>query len=192
MKVLALEGSPRRGNSSMLLDWVLEGVREGGGEVTRLRVVELDIHPCTGCDSCLSTGECILADDMAWLVERVMESWHLVLASPVYFYHLPAQLKAFIDRLQPLWVRRSLLHQDPPQRGGLLFLGVGATRGERLFEGVLLTLKCVASFLGLEVLEPLLVRGVDAPGEVARREDLAREARRRGRELLSRGPGPGL
>ena len=192
MKVLALEGSPRRGNSSMLLDWVLEGVREGGGEVTRLRVVELDIRPCTGCDSCLSTGECILVDDMAWLVERVMESWHLVLASPVYFYHLPAQLKAFIDRLQPLWVRRSLLHRDPPQRGGLLFLGVGATRGERLFEGILLTLKCVAPSLGLEVLEPLLVRGVDAPGEVARREDLAREARRRGRELLSMGPGPGL
>jgi len=188
VKVLALEGSPRRGgNSSILLDWVLEGIEEKGGQVTRLYVRDLEISPCTGCDGCQVAGECVVRDDMDRVITLLLDSDHLVVATPVYFYHLPAQLKALVDRFQPLWVRRVLLKKGPPERGKLLLVGVGATRGERLFDGILLTMKCVAPFLGLELADPLLVRGVNAVGAVRDVRGLKGIAIKKGMELVTRG-----
>jgi len=187
MKVLALEGSPRKGgNSSILLDWVLEGAGEGGGEVIRLRVAELDIHPCTGCDSCLDTGECVIRDDMDRVIDLVLSSHHLVVATPVYFYHVPAQLKALIDRFQPLWVRKAVLGISPRKRGNLVLVACGGARGEGLFQCMLRTFEVLSSCLGLDVFHfHLLVGGVDGRGEVEGIGDLKERARKLGLDLVS-------
>ncbi len=170
MRVLAIEGSPReRGNSSILLDWVIERILDAGGEVTRCCVRDLSIEPCRGCGGCRERGECIIKDDMAWVIEALKTSDHLVVSTPVYFYHVPAQLKALIDRLQPLWVKRSLLGSPwRRSRGYLLLLAVGATKGDRLFEGIILTMNCIASVLGFTMMDPILVRGVDAQGAIGK------------------------
>ncbi len=191
MKVLALEGSPRKGgNSSILLDWVLEGAGEGGGEVIRLRVAELDIHPCTGCDSCLDTGECVIRDDMDQVIDLVLSSHHLVVATPVYFYHVPAQLKALIDRFQPLWVRKAVLGISPRKRGNLVVVACGATKGKRLFQGILLTFNNLTSYLGLEMYpSSLLVRGVESAGEVLSLKGFREEAKKLGLTMMQRGRG---
>jgi len=186
VKVLALEGSPRRGgNSSLLLKWVLEGVEEGGGEVSLLRVSDLDIAPCTGCDGCIQTGECVIRDDMDSVMEMVLASQHLVVATPVYFYHVPAQLKALIDRFQPLWVRETLLGKPSVKRGNLVLVACGATRGEDLFQCILTTLKHLSRYLGLEMAPyHLLVRGVDGAGEVLKIEGLRERSRGVGKSIM--------
>ncbi len=179
MKVLALEGSPRKGgNSSLLLDWVLEGVKKGGGGVVRLRVADLDIQPCTGCGVCLSAGECVIRDDMDGVMDLVFSTHHMVVATPVYFYHVPAQLKALVDRFQPLWARKALLGVLPEKRGRLAIVACGGTRGKRLFECVLLTFEILSPSLGLEF-SPfhLLVKGVDERGDVEKVEGLREKAR---------------
>jgi len=167
-----------------LLDWVVGGIEARGGEVLRLRVADLDVHPCTGCDGCMDTGECVIRDDMDRVIDLVFSCHHLIVATPVYFYHVPAQLKALIDRFQPLWVRRDLLGLKPAKRGKLLLVASGATEGRDLFQCVLTTLKCVSPSLGLDMSPShLLVRGVDKPGEVLKIEGLREEALNIGRSI---------
>ncbi len=185
MKVLAIEGSPRQdGNSSLLLRWVTESISDMGGKVTRYCVRDLHIEPCIGCGECDATGVCVFEDDVAPILDVIADSDHLVISTPVYFYHVPSQLKAFVDRLQPLWAMEALLKKPwRRKRGGLLILATGATKGERLFEGILLTMRCVSSLLGMTMMEPILVKGVDAPGVIEGMNHIKEMAQEKAKEL---------
>ena len=99
-KVLILSGSPRKGgNSDILCDEFLRGAREAGHQVEKVRPTEKKIAPCLGCYYCASHGgECVRRDDMADLLQQMIDADVIVLASPVYFYSINAQLKAVIDR----------------------------------------------------------------------------------------------
>lgn len=105
-KVLILSGSPRRGgNSDLLCDAFAEGARQAGHSVEKLRVSEKSIHPCIGCYHCSDHGGvCVFQDDMADVLQRMIDADVLVLASPVYFYSIDAQLKAVIDRTVARWL----------------------------------------------------------------------------------------
>ena len=99
-KVLILSGSPRKGgNSDLLCDEFLRGAREAGHEAEKLRVAEKRIAPCSGCYYCTARyGACVHKDDMAEVLQKMIDADVIVLASPVYFYSINAQLKAVIDR----------------------------------------------------------------------------------------------
>mgnify|MGYP000802091376 CR=1 FL=1 len=101
-KVLILSGSPRKGgNSDILCDEFLRGAREAGHQLEKVRPTEKKIAPCLGCYYCASHGgECVRRDDMADLLQQMIDADVIVLASPVYFYSINAQLKAVIDRFQ--------------------------------------------------------------------------------------------
>ena len=104
-KVLILSGSPRRGgNSDVLCDEFAKGALEAGHEVEKIRVAEKKIAYCTGCYACKETGVCAIKDDMAEIIPKIIAADVLVLASPVYFYSIDAQLKALIDRTVPRWL----------------------------------------------------------------------------------------
>ena len=97
---MILSGSPRKGgNSDILCDEFLRGAREAGHQVEKVRPTEKKIAPCLGCYYCASHGgECVRRDDMADLLQQMIDADVIVLASPVYFYSINAQLKAVIDR----------------------------------------------------------------------------------------------
>lgn len=105
-KVLILSGSPRKnGNSDILCDEFMRGAVESGNEVEKIRVSEKRIAPCLGCYYCKShNGDCVHKDDMAKILQKIIDSDVLVLASPVYFYSIDAQLKAVIDRTVARWL----------------------------------------------------------------------------------------
>ena len=105
-KVLILSGSPRKGgNSDLLCDEFLRGAREAGHEVEKLRVAEKKIAPCSGCYYCTAhDGACVHKDDMAEVLQKMIDADVIVLASPVYFYSINAQLKAVIDRTVARWL----------------------------------------------------------------------------------------
>lgn len=103
-KVLILSGSPRKdGNSDMLCNEFMRGAAESGNEVEKIRVSEKKIGYCTACYACRGTGVCAIKDDMAEVMQKIIDADVLVLASPVYFYSIDAQLKALIDRTVCRW-----------------------------------------------------------------------------------------
>lgn len=146
MKVLGIYGSPRSGgNSDILLDRVLDGAASAGGEITRIYVREMDFSGCTECGGCDETGECTVMDDMQDSYPMLVDSPVIILASPVFFLGLSAQVKAFIDRAQALWRKRMLLKTPSGRKrhdGGRGYLVmVGAASGPEQFRGSELTVK---------------------------------------------------
>lgn len=104
-KVLILSGSPRKhGNSDMLCDAFAKGAAEAGHTVEKIRVAEKNIGYCRACYACRGTGVCAVRDDMADVLQKMIDADVLVLASPVYFYSIDAQLKALIDRTVARWL----------------------------------------------------------------------------------------
>lgn len=99
MKVLAISSSPRLGgNSDMLCDEFLRGAKEGGHLVSKINLDQKNLNPCKGCDVCIKTGACFQKDDMVEILKEVADADVILLATPVYFYSVSAQLKMFIDR----------------------------------------------------------------------------------------------
>ena len=103
-KVLILSGSPRRGgNSDVLCDEFMRGALEGGNEVEKIFLRDKEINFCNGCYGCRKTGVCVIKDDMAEILEKLHWADVIVMASPVYFYSVDAQIKTVIDRTLPQW-----------------------------------------------------------------------------------------
>ncbi|MBQ8357491.1 MAG: flavodoxin family protein [Clostridia bacterium] len=104
-KVLILSGSPRKnGNSDMLCDEFEKGATEAGHKVEKIRIAEKKIGYCRACYACKETGVCAIKDDMAEILQKMIDADVLVLASPVYFYSIDAQLKTLIDRTVARWL----------------------------------------------------------------------------------------
>lgn len=103
-KILILSGSPRKGgNSDLLCDEFMRGAVEAGHTVEKIRVQEKQIAGCVACYACRNTGDCAIQDDMAEVMQKMIDCDVMVLASPVYFYSIDAQLKAVIDRSVCRW-----------------------------------------------------------------------------------------
>ncbi|MDE6001695.1 MAG: flavodoxin family protein [Clostridia bacterium] len=104
--VLILSGSPRKGgNSDILCDEFMRGALDAGNRVEKINVAERKVGYCRGCYYCRqSGGKCIINDDMAEILQKIIDTDVIVLASPVYFYSIDAQLKAVIDRTVARWI----------------------------------------------------------------------------------------
>ena len=98
-KILILSASPRKGgNSDTLCDAFAKGALESGHQVEKLRLAELHIDYCSACYACKKIGRCVKEDDMAQVAEKMRWADVIVLATPVYFYTMNAQMKTAIDR----------------------------------------------------------------------------------------------
>ena len=102
-KVLVISSSPRRnGNSDLLCDQFMKGAIEAGHRAEKIFLADKTIHYCTGCGACANaTRPCVQKDDVAEILEKMVEADVIVLATPVYFYTMCAQLKTLIDRSCP-------------------------------------------------------------------------------------------
>ena len=99
MNILVLQSSPNtHGSTALLVDGFCRGAREAGHAVTVVDVCRLNIAPCTGCVACGYEGPCVQHDDMDTLRRQILSSDMLVLATPLYYYGMTAQLKTVIDR----------------------------------------------------------------------------------------------
>lgn len=103
--ILIISSSPRKnGNSQMLCEQFKKGAEEKGHTVTLIRLMEKKIGFCRACDGCMrNDGTCVLNDDMEEILKLFQKADVLVLATPVYFYGISAQMKTFIDRTYPIW-----------------------------------------------------------------------------------------
>ena len=187
MKVLGIMGSPRKqSNTDLLLDRALEGAREAGAETEKVLVSKLKISPCLEIYACAKDGNCPIKDDMLPLYDKLVEADHVILASPIFFYSITAQAKALVDRSQALWARKHVLgmgKDDKRERRGA-FISVGATKGEKLFEGAVLTVKYFFDAINVKYSGDVLVRGVDDKGQITEHPSALQHAFRLGQQLV--------
>jgi multimeric flavodoxin WrbA len=98
-KVLILSSSPRKkGNSNALCDRFMEGAIEANHQVEKVVLADKKINYCTGCYACRKNGKCAQKDDMAQILDSMTSADVIVMATPVYFYTMCAQMKTVIDR----------------------------------------------------------------------------------------------
>ncbi len=184
LRVLGIMGSPRlKGNTALLLDEALKGAQSQHAEVKSLLVDKLKIEPCREYYACLKDGNCMIRDDMDDVYPELLSADAIIVAAPIFFYGLPAQLKALIDRCQALWARRYVLKQNPGDSRRGAFIAVGATKGPKLFEGSILTVKYFFKTIGATYVDELLIRGVDKKGEILQHPTALSDAFQLGKRL---------
>ena len=108
-------------------------------------------------------------DCSASLLNRLAFAGSMCLVSPIYFYHLPAQLKALLDRTQPFWHLNNMRFAGvrARERRCHVILLAAREKGERLFEGSLLSIKYALAGAGIRLADPLLLYGLDAPSALS-------------------------
>jgi multimeric flavodoxin WrbA len=189
-KVLGIYGSPRRGgNTDLLLEETLKGAATEGARVERIRLCDFRIAPCSECLSCFNDGACVIPDDMQGIYPRLLDADIVILASPIFFYGITGWAKALVDRCQALWARKYKL-QDPALETGRrrrkgFFISTGGTKGQRMFEGAVLTVRYFFDAFNTEYSGDLLFRGVDACGDILQNPDALPQAFAAGRKLVS-------
>lgn len=98
-QVLIISASPRKGgNSDTLCDQFQKGAEKAGNSVDKIRLAEMKIDYCSACYACKKQGYCVKQDDMAQIITKMRSADVIVLATPVYFYTMCAQMKTMIDR----------------------------------------------------------------------------------------------
>ena len=190
VRVLGIFGSPRKGgNTERLLEETLKGAEQAGAMVDRLRLADLNISPCRECHGCDLTGQCIIQDDMLNVFPKLLEADILILASPIFFYGITAWAKALVDRSQSLWVKKYLLKELSLSKEGRkrkgFFISVGATQGQRLFEGSILTVKYFFDAIHADYAGELVFRGLDAKGDILKQPEALQKAFEAGRKLVT-------
>ena len=177
MNILILSGSPRKcGNTELLV----EAFKKGASQKHHVEVVSVrdyNVNPCLGCNVCFkSEGNiCVQKDDMASIYDKMAQADMLVIASPVYFYGISAQLKAVIDRFHnPI---RDTFHIKK-----MALLLVGAATLPELFNAILTEYNLCLNFFHIEDAGKILVRGVKDKGDI-KNTDALDEAYTLGRSI---------
>ena len=176
-KVLILSSSPRRGgNSDTLCNEFMRGAIESGNEAEKIFLRDKTIHYCTGCSTCSLHGKpCPQKDDAAEIIEKMVAADVIVMATPVYFYTMSAQMKTLIDRCCGLYTEM--------KNKEFYFIVTAAEDDRKLME------RTVDTFQGfLDCLENPTIKGVVYGtgvwhvGEIKDKTDL-REAYEMGKEI---------
>ncbi len=99
MKIVAIVGSPRlTGNTNYLADQALKEAATRGCETEKIMLSQYQVNPCLGHDNCASFSVCKQKDDIPRILEKFANADGIILATPVYYYNMTAQMKTFIDR----------------------------------------------------------------------------------------------
>lgn len=102
--VLIISTSPRKGgNSESLALEFAKGAEESGNKVETVFFREKNIGFCKGCLACTKTNRCVIRDDAAELVEKMLKADVIAFATPIYYYEMSGQMKTLLDRGNPMY-----------------------------------------------------------------------------------------
>jgi multimeric flavodoxin WrbA/DNA-directed RNA polymerase subunit RPC12/RpoP len=183
MKLLGLTCGRKMGNSEILVKEALMGAEEFSGvEAELIRLLDLNIKPCQGCESCVASlhrggsGECVIkGDDMPFFLEKFTECDGLILGAPVYFFQPPGLIRVINDRMVGYDMK---LVMEPPKKervGGLI--SVGGT--DFIYMGLPL-MNTLLQPAQVKIVDQLQVAFAVRPGQVLLDEEAMKRARRLG------------
>lgn len=189
LHITAFLGSPRKeGNTEILLNETLRGIRETGFQVQVFSLNEMQIAPCQNCGGCEETGTCIYDDDMSQIYQAIRAADRFVLASPIFFFSVSAQTKNMVDRCQAFWCEKYLLKKPIPEgpygRKGLLLL-VGGMKKEIGIHCADATARAFFRTISVPEHRTLSYLGVDAKGDIMKHPTALRDAYEAGKNLVS-------
>lgn len=176
-----------QGNSNKAVDLFLKGIRLAGGDADVIYLRKMRFMPCTACRLCEKgkkpsqyPSKCPLSpkDFAHETLEKLVHAPFAFFASPIYFYHLPSIFKTLIDRSQEYWVMWQK-GEEPvaslPERPAYTCLVAGRDKGDKLFEGALLTMKYFLRSFNMTLDNTLTYRGVERIGDLEKEEARAQE-----------------
>lgn len=182
MKVVGFIGSPRTaGNTSLLVENILQGAAEKGAKTSMVNLNSLNIRGCQSCFNCKSQGRCAVADDMQELYDEILESDAIVIGSPVYMWQMSGQTKVFIDRMF------AFLGPDFSSKVKDKKLVLAFTQGNPSTESFNNYFEHTANmmkFLGYDVVETVVSRENRPPASITEQTELLAQARKTGADLV--------
>lgn len=185
MKILGVEGSPRRnGNTEKLVKTILESAAGNGHETKFYKLADMNVSPCLGCIGCRETGVCVIKDDMQQLYDEIQASNAIVIGSPVYMWQVSAQTKMFLDRLVPF-----VTPDFSSRLNGEKAIVLAFTQGNpdpQSFKPYFDYLEKMLSFLHFQVKGTVVAPGTREKDDVLQRSDALRNAQEMGRSLAVR------
>ncbi|WP_163338912.1 flavodoxin family protein [Desulfopila sp. IMCC35008] len=189
MKIVSLLGSPRKkGNSTQLAGIVTSTLKEKGNSVTEYFLNELVFKGCQACMACKGKSEsCVVKDDLAPVLEAVKEADVIMMATPVYWGEISAQLKSFIDRtysyLTPGFMTEEIKHRLPKGKKLVFIQSQGAP--QELYADVFERYNAFFKMLNYFD-ETHLLRGCELNelGQAMKRDDLVTRAKEIAEKLL--------
>lgn len=189
MKVLGLSCGRKMGNTEILLKEALMGAEEASGAAAELiRLQELTVKPCTGCESCMKSllkggsGECVQKNDhMPFLIERLAESEGVILGAPTYELLPPGLLMLIANRMLGCGVAYRGKTATKAKIGAVINVG-GTDWVNWVLPVTRLCLHMLAA-TGLKFVDQMLVTYVPSPGHVLLREEALARARSLGRNV---------
>jgi len=181
MKVAAFVGSPRPdGVTDAVVRQVIFGSEDKGADSSVFHIGLLHIMGCHACKKCRQTGVCVLDDDMTPLFEELRKADCIVLGTPIYFYYMTAQMKAFTDRLF------SLIGEGFKSRLGrkktVLVITQGADNPE-LFSDQIDSMKKAWRMAGLDIIETVQACALESVEDAIEDEELMNKAFTAGQHL---------
>jgi len=113
MNILAITGSPRKGNTEFMLNNILISAKKNGAHFKIVKLKERNIKFCNGGDNCCAkTGKCDIQDDMLEIYRELENADVVIFASPTYFSNVTALMKKLMDRCNPYYFDKKL--KDKP------------------------------------------------------------------------------
>ena len=169
MKILAIHGSPRKGNTEILLNEAIKNCEKTIHEITIINPCYLNISGCTACDECKDTGQCIIRDDMERVYPLLRDSDRIIIASPIFFFGIPGQFKLIIDRCQCFWYEKYVSKRSISKkinRKALILLVGGMKKGEIGATCAEATLKAFLRTIDVKEHKTLSYLGYDETGKI--------------------------
>lgn len=159
MNIVVLKGSPRKsGNSNWLVDQFAKGAIEAGHEVFEFDCTRHNVGGCMACNACGMNGPCVQKDDFAPLREKLLAADAIVLATPVYYFGVSAQIKSVIDRFYSI---NSVI-------GGKksVFIATMGNPNIQVGDSAKMMYDKMVAYLGWEDCGQIIVPGVWAAGDI--------------------------
>ena len=166
-KVVVLSTSLRtNSNSESLAKSFVDGAKDSGNEVKYISLKNKDIRFCIGCLACQKTGHCVIKDDVADIMNSVLEANVVVWATPIYYYEMSGQMKTLIDRLNPMY-SKDYKFRD------VYLLATAAEEGDEVFEKVITGLNgWIDCFEKTTIKGTILAGGVSDSGAISGNDKL--------------------
>lgn len=169
-KILVLTGSPRTdGNSDLMAKAFVKGAKMAGHEVQIFSAGRSEIKGCTACNACVAKKACIHRDDFDKLAPMMLWADALVLATPMYWYSFPAQIKAALDKMYSF-----LAGGVPMKIKETMLLCCAETEDSSEFAGILSSYQIIANYLNWKDKGHLLVPNVNHSGDIHKTDALTK------------------
>ena len=187
MKIVGVNGSPRKGgNTEILLAQLLQEAQGCNAETCYIGVEQLDFGGCKGCLWCQQkgTGRCIQNDDMTPIYDIIAEADAVIFASPIYFSTMTGQMKIFMDRLYPFYGRGGVPSRLPKKTKAILIFTQGQPDTELYFKSIEIAASAFR-LIGFDVLETFVAPDIPNKGDILKSLTALEQAKALGKKLCT-------